>query len=266
MTSIPNETASNTATMPEASALTAAALKEAIRLRTSRRSYTSKPIEAAAADRLNQCIARINESTVGRIRFRLITGEPKAFSSILKTYGLFSGVHSYIVASGLKDDVMAQQLIGYYGEQLVLTATAMGLGSCWVGATCDKSPAMGELDPNGQIYCLITLGYAREKASLGEKLVHAAISQKRPEKEALIDNPEQTRLPRWFMDGINAVRLAPSARNRLPVHFSLKRGIVSAWADKNGGYENIDLGIAKLHFELGADYIFYDLRKSLYIK
>ena len=72
---------------------------------------------------------------------------------------------------------MAQQLIGYYGEQLVLTATAMDLAPAGSGATCDKSPAMGELDPNGQIYCLITLGYAREKASLGEKLVHAAISQ-----------------------------------------------------------------------------------------
>ena len=67
--------------------------------------------------------------------------------------------------------------------------------------------------------------------------------------------------------GWNQCRASGALRpEQAAVHFSLKRGIVSAWADKNGGYENIDLGIAKLHFELGADYIFYDLRKSLYIK
>ena len=137
----------------------------------------------------------------------------------------------------------------------------MGLGSCWVGATCDKSPAMSGLGPKEQVYCLITLGYAREKATVAERLIHSAISRKRPPREALIDNPDNAALPRWFMDGIDAVRLAPSARNKLPVHFALKTGGVTAWADPNGGYENIDLGIAKLHFELGADYIFYDLRK-----
>lgn len=239
-----------------------ALLKKAIEQRASRRSYTSDPILQSDVSKLNAIICEANAHPGARLHFQLVTGAKKAFSSFFKTYGLFSGVHSYIIAAGPKDDPKAQQLLGYYGELLVLTAQSMGLSSCWVGATYDKSQVSIPVNADEKLYCLITLGYAREKHSMGERLARSVMHRQSHTAGEIMEYHGLGQAPGWFMDGITAVLKAPSARNKLPVHFALKQGCVSAWATPNGGYENIDLGIAKLHFELGADYIFYDLRKK----
>lgn len=256
-------------------------LKEAIDIRHSRRSYTPKTLSGEAIEALTDIITQANETE--NLHIQLITSGAKAFSNLLKTYGLFSGVHTYLAIVGPAGDTRAQQLLGYYGELLVLTAQTFGLSSCWVGATFDHGNARAQVRPGEKLYCLITLGYAKESTSLGEKL---ALSMKgRPHTAEQImkyrsgrmdaavadghngsgasnrhDHQISGRAPRWFLDGIDAVLKAPSARNRLPVHFTLEQGIVTADCIPNGGYEYIDLGIARLHFEIGADYIFYDLR------
>jgi hypothetical protein len=57
----------------------------------------------------------------------------------------------------------------------------------------------------------------------------------------------------WFIAGMKAVQKAPSAVNRQPVMFTYQNGIVTASVKSiaSEGYA-LDLGIAKLHFELGA--------------
>lgn len=273
-------------------------LKEAIDIRHSRRSYTPKTLSGQAIEALTDIITQAN--TTENLHIQLITGGEKAFFSLLKTYGLFSGVHTYLAMVGPAGDTRAQELLGYYGELLVLTAQTFGLSSCWVGATFDHGNARAQVGPGEKLYCLITLGYARENTSLGERL---AISMKgRPHTAEQImtcrwggthhsedtgdrygsdkthrgedtgdddwqagdrhgsGKTDRSEAPRWFLDGIDAVLKAPSARNRLPVHFTLDQGIVTASCIPNGGYEYIDLGIARLHFEIGADYLFYDLR------
>lgn len=230
--------------------------KEAIDIRHSRRSYTPKTLSGEAIEALTDIITQANETE--NLHIQLITSGAKAFSSLLKTYGLFSGVHTYLAIVGPAGDTRAQQLLGYYGELLVLTAQTFGLSSCWVGATFDHGNARAQVRPGEKLYCLITLGYAKESTSLGEKL---ALSMKgRPHTAEQIMTCRSGGAPRWFLDGIDAALKAPSARNRLPVHFTLDQGIVTADCIPNGGYEYIDLGIARLHFEIGADYIFYDLR------
>ena len=60
-------------------------------------------------------------------------------------------------------------------------------------------------------------------------------------------------VPEWFLEGMRAVQRAPSAVNAQPVMFTYHKGIVSAYVTKERyGYERLDLGIAKLHFEIGA--------------
>lgn len=235
-------------------------LKEAINIRTSRRNYDSRRISPEVQNTLIGIINAANNHPGSHIHFRLVTDDTKAFGSFRKTYGLFSGVHTYITATGRSDDIKAQQLIGYYGELMILTVTSMGLDTCWVGATYDKAHVNMSLSDDEQLYCLICIGYAKDRHSIGERLAHTMTHRQTHTADEIISCDHK--IPRWFMDGVNAVLKAPSARNRLPVHFELKNGCVRAWADANGGYENIDLGIAKLHFELGADYIFYDLREN----
>ena len=57
--------------------------------------------------------------------------------------------------------------------------------------------------------------------------------------------------PDWFLKGIDAALLAPTAMNQQKFAFSLNGNKVSAKAGI-GFYSKIDLGIAKCHFELGA--------------
>ena len=58
--------------------------------------------------------------------------------------------------------------------------------------------------------------------------------------------------PTWFESGMDAVSKAPTARNLMPFIFTFEDG--KAKISVNGDAEKVmvDIGIAKLHFELGA--------------
>lgn len=60
------------------------------------------------------------------------------------------------------------------------------------------------------------------------------------------------KVPDWIMKGMEAVVKAPSAMNRQPVEFLWQDGKLRACVEVNNGFEEIDMGIAKLHFELGT--------------
>ncbi len=58
--------------------------------------------------------------------------------------------------------------------------------------------------------------------------------------------------PDWFINGVKAALLAPTALNLQKFVFTLiDNNKVSAKA-KRGTYSKIDLGIVKYHFEIGA--------------
>lgn len=56
----------------------------------------------------------------------------------------------------------------------------------------------------------------------------------------------------WFLDGVDAALLAPSAMNQQKFTFILEDGGKVRAQAGVGFYSRIDLGIAKCHFELGA--------------
>ncbi len=64
--------------------------------------------------------------------------------------------------------------------------------------------------------------------------------------------------PAWFARGIEFSLLAPTAVNQQKFHFDLlddgadAEGVRVKATTGLGSYTDIDLGIAKLHFELGA--------------
>ena len=64
--------------------------------------------------------------------------------------------------------------------------------------------------------------------------------------------------PKWFIDGVNAALLAPTAMNQQKFGFMLDGDKVIAKAGK-GILSDIDLGIVKYHFEIGADRKLFDL-------
>ena len=64
-------------------------------------------------------------------------------------------------------------------------------------------------------------------------------------------------MPDWFKNGMEAVLLAPTAMNQQKFLFTLNGNQVSAKAGI-GFYSQIDLGIVKYHFEVGAGKSYFD--------
>jgi hypothetical protein len=60
--------------------------------------------------------------------------------------------------------------------------------------------------------------------------------------------------PDWFLSGVEAARLAPTAVNQQKFKFILHPGgVVEARTQFSlAGYTDIDMGIVKCHFEIGA--------------
>ena len=223
-------------------------LLEAIAVRRSRRKYLPMPIDIQTKESLLTLAVEYSEKAGARIE--LVFDDGSAFDGLRKTYGMLSGVRNYAGLIARRDDPQAIERLGYYGELLMLRAVAMGLGACWVGGSFDRGCCPFALSEGEQIVCTITLGYAREKNSLRESLIYGVTHRKTKTIEDMTaaDAPA----PDWFTAGIRAVQKAPSAVNRQPVLFSFKDGMVTANVENPGSMTLLDMGIAKLHFALGA--------------
>ena len=221
---------------------------EAILVRVSNRSYLDQPLPQETVSVLERELQRLN--TESGLHMQLVLDAPEAFSSVRKSYGMFSNVRSYIALVGPREDRDLMEKCGYYGEQAVLTATALGLGTCWVGGTYDKNRCACEVKSGELLCCVIAIGPVASSRSTKEKLIRGAIHRKSKSPSELARGMGNA--PAWFMAGVAAVQRAPSAMNRQPIRFQYDGESVTARIVEEGTFSEIDLGIAKYHFEVGV--------------
>jgi len=223
-------------------------LLQAIDHRRSRRKYLPAPIK----EKTKQALLALAEefSAKSGARIELAFGQPEAFDSLRKTYGMLVGVHSYAGLIVNPAEKGAVERLGYYGELLMLNAVAMNLGACWVGGSFDRACCPFELTQGEEVVCTITLGPVKEKNTLRESFIYGVTHRKTKTIEDMMHADQPA--PDWFLRGMEAVQKAPSAVNKQPVTFSYQNGIVSAGVESTGTSTLLDFGIAKLHFALGA--------------
>ena len=218
---------------------------EAIIARHSVRQYLDKPIEAEKIEAIQECIDHCNRE--GGVHLQLVTNEPKAFRKGVDwpKYGKFSNVSNYIVVVAPKGRA-GDEAAGYWGEKVVLLLQTLGLNSCWVGLTFKKVKEAYYVGPGENLKCVISFGYG------------ANDGVQHPQKKTIADVAEDrstTRsFPDWFVRGVEAALLAPTAVNQQKFKFFLYDDhCVEAVAKFSLiGYAHLDLGIAKYHFEVGA--------------
>lgn len=208
-------------------------LLQAINLRHSVRSYNDTAIDIETVEKLQNVVDQCNAD--GGLHIQLVISEPKAFDSFMAHYGKFSGVSNYVALIGKKG---MDEAIGYYGEKIVLHAQALGLNTCWVALTYKKIKNAFKVGKGEKLYCVLALGYG---ATQGVDHKIKAYDEVSTTKNA----------PEWFVNGVNASLLAPTAMNQQKFTINYKDGKVIARA-LNGFYTKIDLGIVKCHFEIGA--------------
>ena len=219
-------------------------IQEAIEARHSVRAYKELPLSEEIVKVLEEKITELNSK--GQLHMQLILNEPKAFQGTLAKYGKFRGVNNYIVMAGKKADDLDER-IGYYGEHLVLLAQTLGLNTCWVGLSYSKVPGTYVLNDGEKIGCYIAIGYG-ETQGTGHKI--KSFEQ--------VSKSNDGNLPSWFRKGVEAALLAPTAVNQQKFSFEyvgVKNGRHLVHARKGFslvGYSQMDLGIAKYHFEVAA--------------
>lgn len=224
-------------------------LSEAIFTRISFRNYLPDPIAPEQRRQLGKTIEQCNRRS--GLHIQLVCDRPEPFASLSKSYGMLKGVRNYLVFAGPAGDPYLSEKCGYFGEQIILTATAMGLGTCWVGGTFDRKSCLCHLQEGEQLVCVAAIGHTPEARSGREKLIRRVTGHKSKSVAELASGLSHA--PSWFMSGMAAVQRAPSARNRQPVRFVKKRdNSVEVHLTEDSAMTRIDLGIAKLHFELGA--------------
>jgi nitroreductase len=232
-------------------------LYEAIFLRHSRRKYLRQPIEAATLERIEALAGRLNAEAAGCRIVPVPSHSGAIFSGIRGGYGIIKGAPSYLAFIARPQESGSYARLGYYGETMVLEATRLGLGSCWVSGTFDPRAAGRELDlgPAEELVAVTPLGYPREGTSMSEKLIkRAAGSHSRKPLEQLCTGEPVERWPDWARTAVEAGRLAPSAVNRQPWRFRYD-GEELTVETADGGSEAkklLDCGIALCHLELGA--------------
>ncbi len=203
--------------------------------RHSVRQYTDDKIEPEKQDILNKLISEINHKT--GLHIQILYDEPKCFDSIIAHYGKFSGVKNYIALIGKKSPDL-DEILGYYGEKLVLKAQELGLNTCWVALTHGKSKA--DISKGEKQSCLTSIGYGKTQG----------IVSKSKSLQDVCNYKEN--MPEWFLNGVKAALLAPTSMNRQKFFFELlPDNKVNAICGKGLGVK-LDFGIVKYHFELGS--------------
>ena len=230
-------------------------IQEAIEARHSVRAYKDQPLSEEIVKVLEDEIVKLNHE--GQLHIQLICNEPKAFQGTMAKYGKFRNANNYLVMAGKKAEDLDER-IGYYGEHLVLLAQTQGLNTCWVGLSYSKVPGTYVLEEGEKIACYIAIGYG-ETQGVGHKI--KTVEQ--------VSNASDI-TPSWFKKGVEAALLAPTAVNQQKFSFEYvgmnKGGVLDVDNIVEGtrhqvrakkgfsmiGYTQMDLGIAKYHFEVGA--------------
>ncbi len=220
-------------------------MRSAIENRVSRRKFEKEPITNREKENIISLIQQLNEES--RLTMAFMENGSGAFEKLRKSYGLFTNVRSLILMKGKRDDKDLKEKIGYYGEDLVLAITDLGLGTCWVGGSFDKDEL--PVDNGEELVCVVVVGKV-EAPSLKEKMVRSATHRKvkSMEERIISDQP----LPQWVQNGMKAVLFAPSAKNTQKVIFKYQNNVLSAQIADDYSMDMVDLGIAKKHFDIEA--------------
>jgi len=209
-------------------------LKEAMLSRHTVRKYIDRPIDGDIAQKLNERINAHNEKY--NLNLKLILNNETSFNAVYKLI-LEKNAKNFIILSG-PDTSDLNEKLGYCGADLTLFAQTLGLNTWWICGTYSKRN-VEKLSNGEKVIGIIVVGY-------GENQGRPHKSKKYDDVAYYDGNP-----PQWFTEGIKAALLAPTAVNRQAFKIEGKNDKVKI-TYKSGLYSNVDLGIVKYFFELGA--------------
>jgi nitroreductase len=266
-------------------------IQELVRTRISIRRYTGEPLAGPARETMERACRILRRGPFGtECRFALLDVGGGGLVSRRKpagtwesapeepapdrpqrlgTYGMIRGARTFL-AGAVQAAERAFEDFGYLLELLVLQATDLGLGTCWLGGTFDRSGFARVLGlREGELLPAVTpVGLATERRDLLERVIRfgAGSVRRRAWEQLFFDGrwnePLREAGAGAYTAALEAVRLAPSASNRQPWRIlrAAEDGPYHLFLERTPGYgrvagidlQRLDLGIAMAHFDLAA--------------
>lgn len=245
-------------------------VSDIIRRRFSCRSYENKPLDDDLLRTFRQAVEAPAAGLFGNApRFVLLEMNelPRNVWKKLGTYGVIRNARLYL-AGMIRPAPMATLDYGYCKEKLLLKATEMGLGTCWLGGTFAIS-AFGRAADMRRDELLPTVspvGYAAGRPRLAERILRgfAGSDHRLSWPELFFRDNTATPLSAGeagpYAEALENVRLAPSASNKQPWRIirEPEQDAFSFYLSRSAGYrhlrdvslQEIDIGIALCHFDL----------------
>jgi len=246
---------------------------DVIKRRVSVRTYSEQAIETEKKQKILDLLNSENRGPFGnKVRLAMVdlTEAEKNEIKSLGTYGFISGARLYVV-SAVKGGPGAMEDLGYCFEKVILEATNLGLGTCWLGGTFNRASFARRINVTDDevVPAISPIGYARDKRAVRERLLRrlAKSDQRKPWEELFFDGDMKTPLARDsagnYASALDCVRSGPSASNRQPwrilrqdaqraFHFYLKRTPGYDRFSVRIDLQRVDMGIAMCHFELAV--------------
>lgn len=245
-------------------------ISETIRQRYSCRSYSDDPVADPVLKKLQEAVSAPQTGPFGnKPRFVLVAMDALAAKEwkTLGTYGVIKNARLYL-AGMITPAPMAPEDYGYCKEKLILTATELGLNTCWMGGTFAIS-AFGRvagMRRNELLPTISPIGYAASRRSLTERVMRsfAGSDHRLPWDELFFKQNAAAPLSPGdagvYLEALENVRLAPSASNKQPwrIVYDKDRKTFLFYLSRAIGYrhlrdvslQEIDMGIALCHFDL----------------
>lgn len=221
-------------------------LINSINKRCSRTCFLNEPINCLGE--VKRMLAAIN--SIDGISFDHIEEGRKIFSQTKPLYGNFRNINNIIIARADKGDVNGKEKVGYYGQKLILELTSLGLGSSWVGL--DFNNFRDSLNtPKQDFIAMIIFGAIEEQRSSIEQLMFDMLHKDTVEITTVF-NLETPPTP-VTIQAIGSVMKAPSFANKMKPRFNINSSTITVSVENNFYTDLIDLGIFKLHFEIGTN-------------
>ena len=243
-------------------------ITDLIQRRVSVRTYNNQPMKRSDIEKLNKFIEKSRGPFQPKVRLKILHLDEDINGARLGTYGVIKGTKLYIGAAVEEGDMDLEEL-GYEMESLILYATSLGLGTCFIAGTFNKNEfekAM-YLNERERFPIISPIGYPANKKSIVERFsrIVSKASVRKEWKEIFYLEDFQSPIQEKDFSGefevvLENLRLAPSAVNNQPWRIVIQGDNFHFYkVDGENTYKvmgidlnRIDIGIAICHFDLSC--------------
>lgn len=222
-----------------------------MRVRRSVRNYARHPLSVEQRLLLMEAADAAESPFGGDVSIRLKRYDIKGKHSP-GTYGFVRGAFDFFLIA-IDDSEESQLSAGFMFEQVVLRATQLHLGTCWIGGTFKETVfGRGQIWPDGQQLRAICPVGLPERPTLLQRIATSAMGsdRRKPFGKLFFDSDFNSALPEdsAFGASLEMMRIAPSSTNSQPWRALVESSTVHFYCVPKSRYWLIDCGIGLCHF------------------